>query len=67
MVASSCGSDYFTLEDKGSTFPQTVNNHSSNDALLHPRRPEFSCLCLSDGQFFCHVILEVLTGDTMRM
>jgi hypothetical protein len=72
VVASSCGSDYLTLEDEGSTFSQTVsndlsNNDLSNDALLHPRRPESSCLCLSDGQFFCYVILEVLTGETMRM
>lgn len=49
VVASSCGSVYLTLEDEGSTFPQTVSNHLSNDALLHPRRPESSCLCLMDS------------------
>jgi len=67
VVASSWGSGCLTFEDEGLTFPQTVSDHPSNDAVLHPRRPESSCLCLSDGQFFCHVILDVLIGETMRM
>jgi hypothetical protein len=67
VVPSSSGSGCLTLEDEGSTFPPNVSNHLSNVAVLHPRRPESSCSCLSDGQFFCHVILEVLIGETRRM
>jgi hypothetical protein len=66
-VAKDCGVRLLDPEDEDSTFPQTVSNHSSHDAVLHPIKPESSCMCLYDGPFYCPVILEVLVGETVRL
>jgi hypothetical protein len=37
-------------DDEGATFPQNIRNHSPSKVASHSKRPESSCLCLSDEQ-----------------